>query len=1275
MRALGLILAILALQAASRPAPGADDFSHGMLERAAALSVAREVSSEGYPDAEEVLIAAKLHVRYNRDATYTQWHEEYVKVLTEKGRRNHRTLSSYFTIPYQRGPQDCAIKLVEIIKPDGSSANIDVATQGRIMVDPGSMSQNIYNPNSKIIEVNVPGLEIGDVLHFVMFDRIVQPRMRGTWSDWIILEDTRPILRKIVEVHAPRETPLASRALKDEIEGTVTFRESAKDDTIRYLWEARDVPRMFPEPNMPPVHTVVQRLLISTAPDWQTVSRWYRSISEPHYEPSDEMKAKAREIVTGAAGTRDKIEKLFQFVSHKIRYMGITVETTSPGYEPHDVKDTFAAKHGVCRDKAALLVVMLRLAGLDAFPALIHAGPKKDREVPQPYFNHVIAAVRNTDGTYVLMDPTDENTTELLPAYLNGKSYLVATPEGDTLRTSPIAPAADNMMLIDTIGAVDESGGLSAETVLRFRGINDGAYRGWFARSKPEDRRRYFEGLVKRAAPGARITEISYVPGDMMNTATTLTVTVAYKADDLFIRGEESLMLPLPSLGTRVGMVNFIMGKTGLKKRKYPLMTEMACGVREQIRLQLPTSVAAPKALPLFGPANLDYLAWHMNTQSTGSVLTAAADFRLEVVEFDPDQYLGLKQTLKDIERALRAMPVFPTVSTPAVQPADAVVERSIVTYHLTNEHSWVETRSSRKKILSYAGKKRNGELKIRYNTGWSDVRVESAVVTAPDGTRTLVSSNEINVMDAPWVGSAPRYPPAKTLVASFPALDVGSTIDYRYVRIHRDRPFFAAREAFHSFDPVLKKSLAIRTPGTVRLVFTPDATDSELGFRSVADGEGRHRTWTAENAPAVKQEDYLPPWWSFTPTASASSGDWLSYASRLWWLLSRSAAGQKEAAAAARSLTKDTRDPWEKLTRIRDFVAVRIRPAGPGLPHLPLSAITPADRTLADGYGNTTDRAILLSAMLRAAGFRPDFVLASHLPFLPEIVDRLRAVPDPTDFPNVLVRLDDRVLHLPPSRHVYLNDTDQYAAVGACRHAGNIGLLIPSGKMIKLTPFREDLLEIEYAMAVSRTGDTEMTLRRRIHGSAFGTEKRRFSEMTPEERRRYYQELVGEISQGATSKGELIADFSSYPGRVEFSVSVPRYAVRTGRFLSFPLPDSLDGVLNMRSDTRTNPLYVPRRNAWKLRMQTDLPPGFHVQFYPAPLDIRWPEGMKVRMWSQTTESTHGGARRLVTTARASLEPDIIDPSLYPELLRMDHELSHKRARYVLLEQLEAAEE
>src|ERR1022692_4515752 len=127
-----------------------------------------------------------------------------------------------------------------------------------------------------------------------------------------------------------------------------------------------------------------------------------------------------------------------RYVSKEIQYTGLTLETNRPGFEPHDVNKTFIKKNGVCRDKAALLVSLLRTAGLNSYPVLINVGTKMDAEVADPFFNHAIVSVELIKGKYVLMDPTDEHTRNLLPSYDCNQSYLVCRPEGENLMTSSI---------------------------------------------------------------------------------------------------------------------------------------------------------------------------------------------------------------------------------------------------------------------------------------------------------------------------------------------------------------------------------------------------------------------------------------------------------------------------------------------------------------------------------------------------------------------------------------------------------------------------------------------------------------------------------------------------------------------------------------------------------------------------------------------------------------------------------------------------------------------
>jgi transglutaminase-like putative cysteine protease len=1259
----------LALAAAAPAAENPEDFSKGLVDRDAALAAAKGATLANYPDAEEVLVAGALRVRYNPDGTYAQWHEEFVKILTQQSRDRYRTLSSFFTIPYQRGPEDCAITLAELVKTNGTIVSLDVKAQSRVMVNPDSMDQNIYNPNEKIVKLNVPGLEVGDVLHFVMLDRVVQPRMRDSWAEWHVLEETRPILYSRLVVFAPKARPLRRIALKAEVAGTVRATQTDEGDWVRHEWEARNVPRMFPEPNMPPVHTVVQRLLLSTAPDWQTISRWYWALSEPHYAPSEEMKAKVQELTAGLTDPRRKIEELFRYVSQQIRYMGITVESTAPGYEPHDVKDTFAAKHGVCRDKAALLVVMLRLAGQDAFPTLIHSGPKKDEEVPQPYFNHAIVAVRQPDGDYRLMDPTDESTTALLPAYLNDKSYLVATPEGERLRVSPIEPAEDNLMRIQTVGALDARGGLTASTTLRFEGVNDNAYRGWFARGKPEDRRRFFEGLVKAAAPGARLADLTLEPADLMNTRTTLTVRLTYTAPDLLVAGGPETTLPLPTLGTRVGMVNFTLGRTGLKERKYPLLTDVACGVRESLTLDVRAAVGPLRAAMVSGPVDRPDLHWSLASRVTNGTLRLDGDFRLKAVEYGPSQYGALKDTLKEIERALRGQPVFESLPTPDAAAPDVTIEEERVTYELADASAWTETRTVAKRILTYGGKKANSELKIPFNPAWETVTLESATVTAPNGTSRAIASNEVNVMDAPWVGAAPRYPPERTLVASLPAVEVGSLIRWRLVRQCRDRAGFTLREPLRTFDPIRHKTVEVRAPSDLPLrldVVEPDGRGTPF---VQAKSEGLTlTTWSVTNAAAVKREDQLPPWWTYLSAARATTVGWGPHSAMLRRRLEAATSRQRETASRARDLVADARTAEEKVRRVRDFVAMRVRLTGPGVASLPLSAITPADRTLADGYGNTTDRAVLLVAMLRAVGFRPEFVLASDLACVPEVYEQAGRLPAIHDFQTVLVRLRDKGLGVPSAgAAIYLNDTDQYASLGACGHADRIGLDLGDGRLFRVLPLKPDRAQTVMRLTLGENGDARLSVRRELFGNAFGAENRRFTEMTPEERRRHHQEMLGELSQAATACGELVTDFTRYPGVIELEAQAPRYAVRLGDYLQFPLPVGLDDVLNPRADSRENPLYLSSPIHVRRTVSVAYPSSFAVCHAPEPLRLDKRGGLPLRASSEVATARQDGVALLTTQFEAQAGPAIVPSDLYEEFLRQDRLLSHARVRHVLL--------
>ena len=147
------------------------------------------------------------------------------------------------------------------------------------------------------------------------------------------------------------------------------------------------------------------------------------------------------------------------------------------------------------------------------------------------------------------------------------------------------------------------------------------------------------------------------------------------------------------------------------------------------------------------------------------------------------------------------------------------------------------------------------------------------------------------------------------------------------------------------------------------------------------ADNGKKVFEWTAENVKALPAEPQLPPEWAYLAGVDYFVGDPGEYVADLNETMLDRSHQRAKAAELARQLTTRAKTRADAIQAIRDFVAKSIRLAGPSFTELPLRELSAADTTLADGYGHLADRAILLHAMLAAAGFQPEFVLASGLP------------------------------------------------------------------------------------------------------------------------------------------------------------------------------------------------------------------------------------------------------------------------------------------------------
>ncbi|NLF17715.1 MAG: DUF3857 domain-containing protein, partial [Lentisphaerae bacterium] len=731
-------------------------------------------------------------------------------------------------------------------------------------------------------------------------------------------------------------------------------------------------------------------------------------------------------------------------------------------------------------------------------------------------------------------------------------------------------------------------------------------------------------------------------------------------------------LIPLPRLGTAIGMVNFILRDAGLKERRFPFLTEYACGVSEEFRLELDAALGEPAALPTFETMDTPTLHWDLALDWSGRTLTGKGLFTIDTPEVSPAAYLEMKESLKTLEIQGRKQPIFRKTAE-AWAGADSVVLERVTEIELKDATHWSRLDRVRRRILTYKGKKDHAELSWQYNPSWETVEVVRAAVTAADGTVKVISPEEINTMDASWVASAPRYPAGRTLVASLPGVEVGCTLEVEVRSTASGGPFFATRHRFGGFDPAQRQVLRLRAPAglSVRVgevhggLLAPDGDTIQSTHRR--QGDLVETEWTVLDQPAVVREDGLPPLECLVPTVLISAGEWKDYARELRRAMDRAAEGGLEVRLLAGKARERHRDPAALVQALRDLVVTRVRAAGPSLPELPTAAISAADVTLRDGYGNSADVAVLLGALLRAAGLRPEWALAAAVPPVPVCEAAARQYPDPGLFPAVLVRVK-----VPGLGVVYLNDTHQYAALGSTPHDGRLGLALRRGRLERIEALEgsRDAEEVEYVIGLDAAGDAEVTYRRQSRGGLYAAENRRFSEMPPEERRRYFEEAIAGLSQSAEARSELLTDFTAQPGREGFSAWVRAMAVRDGDYLTLNLPRSLRQLMGLRADTRREPLFWSAPRRLRLAFEVVLPPEFN-EVVLKPQEMVWEAPEQAGTVRTTVTRPEPG--RLQVVHEVDLRPAILPAAAYPELLETHRRLSHPAAATLLLRRQPAA--
>ena len=391
----------------------------------------------------------------------SQFHQMAVRVYTARGVESWRT----FPITYSPNREELHIIRAQVIRPDGSRSE-SFSENDRHINEP--WSGMYYDAKAKII--SFPGLSPGDTLELIyqLEDTSRENLLSDYWGQIEYVQSLYPKLHYRYEVTLPEARPIYWNA--SELPAWLSYRRSSSSSgLVRNQWTAHRIPKLVVEPLMPGWSEVSPLLHVSTYQSWEQVGKYYWGLIKDQLISHEDLR-KTVEMLLSSVDRRDEravINALYAFVVSQTRY--VALEFGIHGYKPYPVDRILARRFGDCKDKASLLVAMLKSAGIDSRLVLLrmrHLGTLSAVPASLAAFNHAIVYLPKQQ---LFLDGTAEfYGSRELPDSDRQANVLIIEPESNRNAGSPFirtpgSQADDNINRVALQVSLHTDGSAEAE--------------------------------------------------------------------------------------------------------------------------------------------------------------------------------------------------------------------------------------------------------------------------------------------------------------------------------------------------------------------------------------------------------------------------------------------------------------------------------------------------------------------------------------------------------------------------------------------------------------------------------------------------------------------------------------------------------------------------------------------------------------------------------------------------------------------------------------------
>ncbi len=605
-----------------------------------------------FPGASHMMVFDRTRVKVMDSGLSHVFKEALYKVLTAKGAQTLKSL----VFGYDPQSAYIEVKGAKIIKKSGQVIDIPLAE----VKDYPAPARGIYwGAREKLLPLG--RLESGEGVWVKTYQKgftyalLLQeddsryiPPMKGQFYDIVPFYSSIPIDTKSYEVSIPSDKKFQYEFYNGEARHYVHI----GGDRNVYFWEKKDIRPFEREPNMVNPSDCAPKLLMSTSPDWKAKSLWFHKVNEDYgsFEYDDAIKKKAEEIIRGAQDDLEKISRLTHWAAEEIRYSGISMGE-GEGYTLHKGTMTFLDRCGVCKDKAGMLVTLLRAAGYESYPAMTMAGSRIDR-IPADQFNHSVTLVKYK-GKYKLLDPTwVPGVRELWSSLEQQQEYLMGVPEGADLKTTPISPPENHYLKYGIFSRLSAQGHLNANVEIRTEGQSDARLRRLLRGRLKIQWPRFLQRAFYNLHPEIKVSNLVY--NDPYDLSKPMKISFSIEIENYLHQGtKEAYITPISSRLPFPRLLFFNGVQTTLKERKFPLRTRCSQLVEVHETLKL------PKGFKLLNPEKLKKVEgsgaeFSGNIQQKGNSIIIKKSIKLKKRIYQPEDWESFRESVLEFKKPER---------------------------------------------------------------------------------------------------------------------------------------------------------------------------------------------------------------------------------------------------------------------------------------------------------------------------------------------------------------------------------------------------------------------------------------------------------------------------------------------------------------------------------------------------------------------------------------------------------------------------------------------